>query len=70
MVHPICQQNLVGSELQAQLLELKNGLQYPVVAMGLLCWISANLLDQNYYATNYSTITINIHLNLLNEVYN
>ena len=42
--------------------------RYSVVSMGILCWISANLCDSNYYTTTYNTATINIHLSLLNKV--
>jgi negative elongation factor C/D len=64
----ICRKNYFGTELEAAAETLRELMQYPVVAMGVLHWVKLNLTDPNAGATSYNTKSTLIHLGLLQEI--
>jgi len=68
MIQPICQGNTFGSELQAAAHDLRTNLSFPVIAMGVLQWIRANLTDPTYYVTSIKTARTPFYLELLRDI--
>lgn len=68
-VHAICQkEDKGGTELLAELDAIFKHIRYPVVAMGVICWVEEVVSDPAYFQR--MTDTTPLHLILLDEVIN
>eukprot|EP01127_Copromyxa_protea_P021066 TRINITY_DN7149_c0_g1_i2.p1 TRINITY_DN7149_c0_g1~~TRINITY_DN7149_c0_g1_i2.p1 ORF type:complete len:588 (+),score=74.81 TRINITY_DN7149_c0_g1_i2:30-1766(+) len=68
LLQDACQKHIVGRELQALSNELYKSVKCPVASMCLLHWISLSLKDSTWYLTNVNTKSLDILLDILNEI--
>eukprot|EP01126_Amoeba_proteus_P033666 TRINITY_DN3314_c0_g1_i11.p1 TRINITY_DN3314_c0_g1~~TRINITY_DN3314_c0_g1_i11.p1 ORF type:complete len:370 (+),score=57.65 TRINITY_DN3314_c0_g1_i11:154-1263(+) len=63
-----CQRNMAGREFQLLSTDLYKSVKHPIVSMSVLYWAHTILHDSSWYLTNCNTKSLDILLDLLNEV--
>eukprot|EP00727_Mastigamoeba_balamuthi_P000307 m51a1_g10273 hypothetical protein (594) ;mRNA; r:56116-58921 len=66
--HHLCSRRVTAVDLYDGLPALKRGLRYPVVAMGLLHWIEADLLNAEFHGGSSSSNICSIFFDLLRDI--
>jgi len=65
----VCKRNAAGAQLQTAIAKVMPIIeQHPVVGMGIICWINANLADDSFFQSVHYGDSVEVYFQLLRKI--